>query len=239
MKELNRALLVFVFLLFLGSAVSFPIRAQVINNYYKNVMDKIPADSSTSDYLNGLAKTDKPQLSLAENAELIGLDLVISLVCLLLALAIPMSKCVNFKSFFWFFLGLNIFWLISQLIMRGGWMTMNYFVLRLQPDYLAGITQAFYYISIFLGLGIFNWLLARSFGTGFLGSLKIMIVSSLIYFLLTGVILTAIPSQNYYVSLAKNNLGFTRSLSAYLWDVKDIAGGKSVNFSLRFRTFHL
>jgi hypothetical protein len=228
-----------VFLSFFVVVFFTSVKAQNIDNYYREAIGKIPSDSNTAEYLTGLANTDKPQLNLAGNLELNGFDLIVSLICLALALLIPIHKNVSVKGFLWFFISINVFWLFSQLLMRGGWRVMDYFVLRLQPAYLPGVTQAFYYISIFLGLGIFNWLIARNFGTGFFGAIKIMFLANFIYFVFAGVLLVFVPWQNDYVSLAKNNLGMTQALSGYLWDVRAISEGKGVIPSLRFRSFHL
>lgn len=239
MRSGNRIALIFYFLLVFGLSAGFSLKAQNLNNYYKEVIDKIPVDTDTSAYLKDLANIDEPKLSLAENAGLAGFDLIVSLVCLITALLIPIQKDVTLKGFLWFILSINIFWLLSQVFMRLGWGMMNYCILRLQPDYLGATINAFYYISLFLGLGVFNWLIARNFGVGFFGAVKVLFISSLIYFILTSVVLTAIPWQNNYFSLVKNNLGAKQSLSAYLWDVKNIAAGKSILPSARFRVFHL
>ncbi|MDD5730463.1 MAG: hypothetical protein PHN57_04980 [Candidatus Omnitrophica bacterium] len=203
--------------------------------------------SGFHDWLVNFVKTEeeaqKPEqkLSLQETIFLTAADLVFSVFCLWLAMLIYTGeKSVNFKMYCWFLFILNFSWFVILLLFKVVWRSLDYLVLKLQPDMYTPVEQNFSLFVLGAAIAVYIWLLARTFNLKFYGAVGTFFVSHLVYFSVLYLCVTFIPLQdNSILKLLSDNLGAKPAIAGYISDIHKITSHDNVASMLRLRVYHL
>lgn len=201
------------------------------SNFYDSMLHRIET-----------AREEKPiNLPLQERITVTCVDIVVSLLCLWLAVLIITNLNIwDIKKYGWIFISFNVIWFIFLLFFRFGWEIIDFIALKLEPGLLDTILNNFTLILIISAIAIYIWILARTFSLNFLGALKLCLVSHLIYFLF--IFLFSIASshlENPVSALLRNNLGVNSVFHGYVSDMHKIAHRQEWLSLLRVRVFHL
>jgi hypothetical protein len=167
-------------------------------------------------------------------------DLPISMLCFWLAMwLVTKSKSFSLKQHLWFLLIFNIAWFISLIGLKVCWGTLDFLIVRIRPELRETMIDGFSVFVLVTAILLYIWLLARSFTTGFYGSVAITFVFHLIYFLFIFCFMLVVPRGNQFFDLTSSRLGARAVVRSYLSDVGKITSGLPIPAFLRFRPYHL
>jgi len=173
---------------------------------------------------------------------LFAIDLILSLFCLWLTIFfLTCTKSLLVKPYIWFLFIWNIIFALQLIFFRGAWRFLEFVLVRLRPELTPGILEHFPIALISVGILLYIWLLARTFGFNFYGALGTLFFSHLIYFLLIFLvlILTVKLDTRDLSSAIGQSLGVRNCINGYLADSENITGNKYILHLFRIKAFHL
>jgi len=171
-----------------------------------------------------------------------AIDLILSLFCLWLTIFfLTCTKSLLVKPYIWFLSIWNIAFALQLMFFRGVWRFLEFALVRLRPELTPGILELFPIALISVGILLYIWLLARSFGFNLFGALGTLFFSHLIYFLLIFLVLTLTVKLNAgdLSSAMTQSLGVRNCINSYLADSENITGNKYILYLFRIKVFHL
>ena len=215
----------------------------------ENVASKIDSGVTGSmtgsmDFLHKAVEEEgkRPQenMTVQESIIVIVGDLVVSLLCLCLAVFL-VTKVPASQKYLWFLFVFNVSWFVLCMIARGIWGMLDYLVIKLEPTYAVGIYDHFFIIFIIATMLVFIWLLARTFGLNFYGALGSFLVSHVIYFFVVAFVFTVFSfnTESRIFSLAKENMGIRSVISSYAQDMNNIARRADIGAFIKLKYYHL
>lgn len=173
---------------------------------------------------------------------LFAIDLVLSLLCLFLTIFfLTRTKSLLIKPYIWFLCIWNIAFALLLIFFRGAWRFLEFALVRLEPDLAPNIIEHFPIALISVGILLYIWLLARTFGFNFYGALGTLFFSHLIYLLLIflALALTVKLDARDLSSAIGQSLGVRNCINSYLTDSENITGNKYILHLFRIKAFHL
>lgn len=177
-----------------------------------------------------------------ENAViLIAADLLLSLLCLWLALwLITGVKTFFYKKYLWFLFILNFGWFVILALFKGIWEVLYFMVIRLEPNLSGIILDNFTLAVMAASFSAYIWLLARTFNVRFCGALRLFFLSHLFYFLLAFALSISLNFMEAdWQKPIKQNLGLGPITRSYLLDMHKISSRRNTMSLMRWRAFHL
>ncbi len=169
-----------------------------------------------------------------------AVDLVVSTFCLWLAILLLTSvKVPEPKKYFWLLVAFNIAWFAGLAFLHLIFNMLSFLVLRLRPELKVEIADFMTVITMATAVGLYVWLLARTFSLGFFGALSLMGLSHILYILIFFVFAVATPQTDPLCALLRNNLGLGGILKAYVRDIYQLVSGNGPMALMRLRLFHL
>ena len=172
-------------------------------------------------------------------AFMVGVDLPLSLFFLWIALRLLSGRREReVKNYVWFLFAINIWRFLSFLSFYLLWLVVDNLVISFRPQWRVPFMDilSIYAISVFFG--VYVWLLARTFKTGFFGSLKVFFISHILYCAVAALAVFAIPN-NRIASFVDKNMGLKPIVQGYLRDVEKISQGDNVFSLVRIRAYHM
>ena len=191
--------------------------------------------------INDTSIKTPPKLSLLENILVACIDIVVSLLCLWLALVLVSGTwSLDFNRYMKFLLFFNIVWFGSLVLFKLLWAAFDYLVIKLQPDMAGIISRNFAIAVISLEIIVYLWLLARVFSMKFFGILLTCVITQLFYFTIIFLIVTFIPMQDSQLfGLLKNNLGFKAEVNRYFSNLYKLTSGENVISLVQLKAYHI
>lgn len=230
----------FIAVLFLNN---LPVKAED-GKEYEEFLKQPYLYSRIINYLRKEKEAEAEQSSdygLKDSIVLFAIDLFLSLLCLWLAiLLLTGTKTVSMKRYLWFMFIFNLTWFIFLLLFRVAWQVLDFLIIRLRPDLGTAFIDNLSLVVIISAGAIYLWLLARTFGLNFYGSLGVFLISHLSYFLVIFLFFLFVGlRENLVFNLVKENLGIRPIIQSYLADVNKIIWGQNTLSFIRIRPFHL
>ncbi len=204
------------------------------------VEDSGAARLKVLNYLHEIAKEKAPDVGIKESVIIYTFDFGLSLFFLWLGLFLNGIRGFRPKQYAWFLFAVNLFWFICLMVFRWVSNILDYLILNLRPDLSGVILDNLSLFIIFSALGVYIWLLARTFNLGFLGAIKVFIFSNFVYFLIIFVIFYfCAATENKLLDSAKATLGFKQAIHGYLGDLGKVSSGADILSFFRPRLYHL
>jgi len=195
-------------------------------------------------YLTGLAQEEKgkelPRLEPKDAVILTVGNLVLSLFCLLLAISLIAKASVP-KKYLWFLFIFNITWLIVTLIAKGVWSSLDYLIIKLQPDLAPRFYDHFLLYFVIATILVYVWLLARTFNLNFFGAVGSFVVAHIAYFFIVAFVFSVYrPSvQNALYLAARETTGARGVMASYIGDMNSITTHTSIYSFIKIKYFHI
>ncbi len=196
--------------------------------------------SKALNYLHKIAEEKALDLGIKEKVIIYVFDFGLSLFFLWLALFLNGIRGFRPKQYAWFLFAVNFFWYLSLVVFRWIWNVFDYLVFNLNPELSGVIQDHLLLFIIFSAVGIYIWLLARTFNLGFIGAIKTFLFSNFTYFFLIFIFFffyTAAEGTLLYS--AGSVLGFKQAMHNYLGDLAKVSSGADILSFFRLRLFHL
>lgn len=186
------------------------------------------------------AQVSDARLELKDYGILLVIDTVLAFICLYLAIFLTSGKkTLTTKAYLWFFFIFNIAWFIAMLFLNILWRTLKFFVINLQPNLESAFIDHFSIFIVIFAVAVYIWLLARTFGLNFGGSVSVFLISHVIYFIIIFILSLRFFGNHHILELMRENLGAKAVLRSYLSDSSKITSNRWVLEFFRFRPYHI
>ena len=173
---------------------------------------------------------------------LVGLiDIAISGICLIIAILIHGRQYLKIKAVLWMLLAFNVAGPLLFVLFKAVWLALNYFVIRLDPTRAGPISGIMLQCFVAASGLLYLWLLARSFQTGFLGSLKVMLISQVLCLSLLWAIPRVLPAKNdsNLVRALRDSMNLQAQVDKYTDQNLAICGKASFTKAFYVRAYHI
>ncbi len=227
-------------ILFIGFLFIFNLFAFAAIPKSDIVEDSVIARSKALSYLHEIAKDKAPDIGIKEAIIIYAFDFGLSLFFLWLALFLNGIRGFRPKQYAWFLFAVNLSWFICLMVFRWIFNILDYLALNSRPDLSGVVLDNFSLFIIFSAIGVYIWLLARTFNIGFVGALKTFIFSNFAYFLLIFILFYFYATtEGTLLYSADRVLGFKQAMHNYLGDLDKISSGADILSFFRLRLYHL
>lgn len=241
-KKISYLLLgVLIFSLIFPCFNPFALNAQE-NKGYENFLKQPGLYSRIINFLRQESQIKKnPDLEIKYFVILKTFDLALSFSCLWLAFLLLLGKKrIWERNYLWFLFIINLSWFLFLIFLRLVWRSVDFLVIRLESDLRPVFLDNFYLLAILGAVCIYIWLQARSFQLNFIGTLKIFLVSHLVYFLIIFFLLALIGNkENTLFDSLRIKFGIRPAIQNYISDVDKATSGQDVLSFIRLRAFHI
>jgi hypothetical protein len=200
--------------------------------------------TESMDYLHKVVleegKKEPQKMEVQESIILTVGDLVVSLLCLCLAVFL-VTKVPASQKYLWFLFVFNVSWLVLIVISKGVWSVLDYLVIKLEPKYAATIYDHFFIIFVIVSMLVFIWLLARTFGMNFFGAVGSFVLAHVFYFFVVAFVFTVFTFNNEsrIFTLARENIGIRSVIRNYAQDMNNIAKKADIGAFIKVKYYHL
>jgi len=170
-----------------------------------------------------------------------GIDIVLSGICLVIAILMHGRQFLKIKAILWMLFAFNVAGPLLFVLFKAVWLALNYFVIRLEPARAEPISGVMLPCFVAASGILYLWLLARSFQAGFLGSLKVMLVSQALCLSLLWAIPAVLPAKNdsNLIKALRDNMNLQAQVDKYKDQNLAICGKASFTKAFYVRAYHI
>lgn len=225
------------FLLVAGAGLSF---AQSVGQDYAKFMKEGSTYAKLAGFLRlEQQRTDTSRVEAKDIVIVNAIDFFFSALCLWTAILVMTGvKVLEIKKYLWFVLAVTLCWYCMLVGFKLFWGMLDFLVIRLRPELKDALVDFFSISILTMAVLTYIWLLARTFGLGFVGSLSVFGLSHIIYFAAIFIFAAVAPVKDRYCELIRFHMGLAPSIQAYLRDLYKLVSSNNILVLLRLRFYH-